>query len=99
MPQLPASASPPRVQMPIIKHSNCMRFPTSNLPHFLLFEYCDEFRFGLIRAAIFIFRHGWSVRMAELAAATTTPGVESAILREGYCVCISTSDLGYFHID
>ena len=55
--KLATGSGTPGVQVPITHHCNGVGFSTGNLPNFLLLQDYNQFRFRLIWAAIFIFRH------------------------------------------
>ena len=96
MPELAASTSSPRVELPGPKHSDSMRLATGHFFDFVSFEILDHLGLWLIRAAVFVLWHALGVGMTKLAAATTTPRVESALLSKGYGVGIATGYLDDF---
>jgi len=57
MAKLTTGPSTPRVEIPIGHHSYRVGFAASDLSYFLLLKNDYQFRFRLIRASIFIFRH------------------------------------------
>ena len=69
--------------MALCKDGHCVCFAARNFLDFHLAEGYDQFGLGLVGAAIFVLRHTGRVRMAQLPAATATPGVESALV--GQC--------------
>ena len=98
MAQLATGTGTPGVQVPITHDCNGVGLATGDLPYFLLLQHYDQFRLGLVGAAIFIFRHRGGIRVTELAAATSTPRVEASLSCECDSMCITACYLDYADI-
>jgi len=81
----------------IVKHSDGVSFSARHLFDFHLFESNDQFGFGLVWAAIFVFGHRGRVRVTELTAATSTPGVKSPAICQSDGVSITACYLHDFY--
>ena len=98
MTQLPTRTRTPRIKMPISQHCYCVRLATRHLLDFIALQVLDHLGLGLVRAPVLVLRHALSVRVTQLTAAPTAPGVETALGGQGYGVSISACDLNYLDV-
>ena len=73
-----------------------MSFSAAHFFDILALQSLDHFRFWLVWTSIFILWHVLSIRMTELATASSTPGVQAAFRRERYGMSVTTCNLSYF---
>ena len=75
------------------EHSDRMCFSAADFFDLMILQILNHLWLRLIRAAIFVLWHALGIWVAQLTAAATAPGVESAFLRKGDGVCIAARNL------
>lgn len=75
-----------------------MSFSTADFLDVLTLQGLDHFGLRLIWTSIFILWHVLSIRMTQLATASTTPRVQPAFRSQSNSVGISTCNLSNFDV-